>query len=237
MEHLLRNRKSLGERNPLGLRPLELGAGLLSLAALTAAIVLYARRGFGATAVRRHPGFGRTAVVGDSLVVASPGFVGALADLVSPMTTPGRTFDPFGVVGRGTTAILADLRRSVLGRGYDEVIVEGGMNDVGRSDAVSHITNNLSTMVREAKAAGLKVVLLRMTPWSEARQTIDQVNRIIDAQGRQWGADVIVDVHSPLSNAFDALRSDFVGDRMGIHPNRAGYQAMARAIQVTAYAS
>jgi lysophospholipase L1-like esterase len=130
---------------------------------------------------------------------------------------------------------LRDLRNRVIGRGFDEVIVEGGLNDAGRRDALNYIINNLRTMVQEAKASGLKVVLVTMTPWHRAKPLIAEGNAIILREGRSWGADVVVDTHSALKNIMNELRSDYASpDRL--HPNLAGQQAIGRRILETAYA-
>ena len=216
-------------RNGWRLRPLELGIGLLSVLAIGFAVAMYARMAVG-TAVRRHPGPGRTAVIGDSIVAHSVGFVSYLDRYV-----PERSFENFGVIGQGTSDIHQDLRNRVIGQGFDEVIIEGGMNDLGRADAVSYVTNNLAQMVREARAAGLYSVLLTITPWEQAHDSISQINRIILSQGRQWGADVVVDVHSPLADYRGFLRGEYSGDRVNLHPNVTGQRVIGEAIQAAAY--
>jgi lysophospholipase L1-like esterase len=140
----------------------------------------------------------------------------------------------FGVVGQGTSSILDDLHTQVIGQGFDEVIIEGGMNDIGRPDAVEYITNNLRRMVQNAKAAGLKVVLVTITPYHRAKSQITQINSIILRDGRSWGADAVVDTHSVLRTLGHDLRSSYdAGDQL--HLNVAGQQAMGQAILERAY--
>jgi lysophospholipase L1-like esterase len=149
---------------------------------------------------------------------------------------PHRSFTNLGVVGQGTAAILRRLRSQVIGQDYDEVIIEAGINDIGRSDALEYIPRNLARMVREAKTAGLHVVLLTLTPYGAQAGRVRAVNEVIRRDGRQWGADVIVDVYAPLADWRGHLRSDLVGDRMGLHPTRAGQELMGQSILTTAYA-
>lgn len=201
-----------------------LGAGAVSVA-----LFMFAKQTFASRQTRQHPGPGRTAVVGDSIVAHTAGFVRYLDQNV-----PDRSFVNFGVVGQGTAAIRQNLRDRVIGRGFDEVIIEGGMNDMGRRDAVSYIVNNLRTMVQESKAAGLKVVLVTITPYYMVKPKIAEVNSIILRQGRSWGADVVVDTHAPLRTMTNELRPEYASsDRL--HLNRTGQQALGQRILERAY--
>ena len=204
-------------------------AGVLFAASI---VVLYAARRSGGLTLgpRPNPGPGRTAVIGDSIVAHEAGFVRYLDQNV-----PGRSFTNFGVVGQGTEAILSNLRNRVINRGFDEVIVEGGANDLSRSNASSYITSRLRTMVQEAKAAGMKVVLLPMAPMAQAARQIPSINATILSQGRSWGADVVVDTYSPLDNGRGGIISQHV-NQDGIHPTRSGQQIMGQAILSRAYA-
>lgn len=208
-----------------------LGVAAASFAALVVAVVMMVRRGQAAS-TRPSPGPGRTAVIGDSIVANTNGFVRYLGSNVA-----GRTFENFGVVGQGTAAILNDLRTRVIGRGFDEVIVEGGLNDLGRNDAVTYVTGNLRTIVGEARNAGLRVVLVTITPYGAASDRIRQINREILANGRGWGADVVVDVHYPLADLVGGLKPSLVGTRDGLHPNHEGQILIGQTLRTYAYAA
>ncbi len=207
-----------------------LGVGLASAVALVVAVVMMAKRGHAAT-VRPSPGPGRTAVIGDSIVANTNGFVRYLGQNV-----PGRTFENFGIVGQGTSAILSDLRTKVIGHGYDEVIVEGGLNDLGHSNAVDYVTGNLRTIVSEAKNAGLRVVLVTITPYRAGSGNIRQINRAILENGRGWGADVVVDINYPLADLLGGLKSSLIGTRDGLHPNHDGQVLIGQTLRTYAYA-
>lgn len=208
------------------------GAFVIAAGALGAVgIILYAaRRGPLVLGPRQNPGPGRTAVIGDSIVAHPNGFVRYLDQNV-----PGRSFTNFGIVGQGTRAILNDLRTKVIGHGFDEVIIEGGGNDLGRSNASEYITSRLRTMVQEAKAAGLKVVLLPMIPMARAAGQIPPINAITMGQGRLWGADVIVDTYSPLNDGRGGIIAQYVSPD-NIHPTRDGQLIIGRVIKDRAYA-
>jgi lysophospholipase L1-like esterase len=127
------------------------------------------------------------------------------------------------------------LRNRVIGQGFDEVIIEGGGNDLGRQDAIDYITSRLRTMVQEAKAAGLKVVLLPMIPMAQQARLIPAINSVVMSQGRSWGADAVVDTYSPLDDGRGGIISPYVTPD-GIHPTREGQLVIGRTIQSQAYA-
>lgn len=179
---------------------------------------------------RRDPGPGRTAAIGNSITASSAGYVAFLGRAL-----PSRTFVNMGVVGEGTSAIKRRLERNVIGQQFDEVIIEAGINDIGRNDATTYIPSQLAEMVRIAKQSGLKVVLTTLPPWRGAVVAISLVNNSIKRDGKFWGADVVVDIHRPLADWRGHLRGDLVGDRMGLHPNRQGQELIGRAILESAY--
>jgi len=199
--------------------------GASATAAAAISFVLAAKSVLAIGRQRRNPGPGRTAVLGDSFTAAPRGFVSYLNQAL-----PGRSFVPFGIIGQGSTGIKNRLQPQAIGRGFDEIIIEAGINDIRRHDAVLHITRNLAEMVATAKRAGLKVVLLTLPPWHQAATKIARANRIILANGKRWGADVVVDIHKPLSTPQGHLKQDLVGDRVGLHPNRAGHELLGSTI-------
>jgi lysophospholipase L1-like esterase len=222
-------KKFLDKRRRIG--RVTIGVGLASAAALVVFLVAMVRRS-GASSTRSRPGSGRTAVIGDSIVANTYGFVRYLGQNVS-----GRSFDNFGVVGQGTASILNDLRTKVIGHGYNEVIIEGGLNDLGRQNAVEYVTGNLRAMVQEARAAGLGVVLVTVTPYRAGQPKISQINQILMRDGRGWGADIVVDVTSPLADMFGGIKSNLTDDSTGLHPNHTGQELIGQTLLSRAYAN
>lgn len=172
----------------------------------------------------------RVAAIGNSLTAAHNGYVSMLGEAL-----PNASFTNMGIVGQGSAAIKNRLLQNVLGHGYHDVIILAGINDVGRTNAAEHIVNNLREMVQRAKADGLRVILCQLTPYHAAKSVVRNVNAAIRSQARGWGADVIVDTHSPLADWLGNLKSSLVGDRMGLHPTRAGQRLLADAILEAAY--
>lgn len=174
---------------------------------------------------RCRPGCGRqcrVAVIGDSISAGS-GYVSML-----DAQLPQYTFDVFGGVGWGTVALLSELRRQLAIGQYDEVIIEGGLNDIARDD--NYILDNLHSMVHVAKQHGARVILFLLTPWSEHSNKIKSINSRLRWLAPLWGVDELVDVWSPLADNAGGLRSDLIGDQMGVHPNRLGHTIIARTV-------
>jgi len=207
-----------------------LGVAFIASVCIGLSMILRGRMAVGEPAARSrcsaaHPC--RIASIGDSITAHPSGF--------ATYPIPHATVVQMGVVGQGSAGIRDRLACDVIGSGFDEVIILAGANDLGRRDAAAYITANLRQMVQAASAAGLRVVLLTLTPYHAATSTISSINRTIKAQGRSWGADAIVDVHRPLASVLGHLRPEYVGDRMGLHPNAEGHMVMAVALRQQAY--
>jgi len=148
---------------------------------------------------------------------------------------------------------LARFERDVLGQsGVTHAIVLIGINDIGYGTAfgerqpalvppnevasVAQVTDGLQQLVRMARERGVKILLGTLLPfkgapyWSEENEAKRQaVNRWI--RGLQ-SVDV-VDFDAALRSADDPLRLDPLldsGDHL--HPNDAGYAAMADAVDL-----
>jgi lysophospholipase L1-like esterase len=170
------------------------------------------------------------AVIGDS-ITAGGGYVTHLEQ-----SLPRYAFHLFGGVGQGTAALLDELLQRVLPENYDEVIIQGGLNDIGRPDAANYILNNLERMVRAAKAADTRVILLSLTPWHERPELIKEINSQLRLRSPFWGVDDYVNVWSPLADERGGLRADLVGDAtMSVHPSRAGQRLIGERIRTDAY--
>jgi hypothetical protein len=200
--------------------PLLIAAGGVGLVALAARYYLKGPRCRGANGCR-------VLVVGNSITA-----YGRYARMLDS-SLPNYTFDVRGVVGHGTSQILNTLR-SAGPSNYDEIIIEGGLNDLGRGREA--IVSGLERLVKTAKASGARVILLKLTPWHRDPSTIQSINRELTWKAPLWGVDKLVDVWSPLADNRGGLRSDLIGDaQMGVHPNDRGHALMAQAIYDSAY--
>lgn len=164
----------------------------------------------------------------------------------------------FGVVNEGISGnrVLSDVvGPSALSRfardvtehaGASHVIILIGINDIGFSGLpggssvlASQVTGGLGTMIDEARAAGLKVYLGTLTPlkgtmppyYSEASELLrGEVNAWIRGEA---AVDGVIDFDVAMQDPADPLQmvpAFDSGDHL--HPNDAGYETMAGAIDL-----
>jgi lysophospholipase L1-like esterase len=147
--------------------------------------------------------------------------------------------------GTAGVSALARLSRDVLQQpGSKDVILLEGINDIGQSDlgttpfvSADDLISAYKQIITQAHAAGLKIFGATLTPfegafyWSPAGEaTREAVNHWILTSGAFDGtidfASVTADPANPemFNPAYDS------GDHL--HPNDAGYQAMANAINL-----
>jgi lysophospholipase L1-like esterase len=126
---------------------------------------------------------------------------------------------------------LQRARRDVIEQpGATAAIVELGLNDLGLRAGARHVIRALGSLVGRLRRAGLRVLLGTITP---AKQTgvverrLKVVNRWIRDQARATPVDFNAALRNPADPARLAPRYDS-GDH--VHPNDAGYRAMARAV-------
>ena len=144
---------------------------------------------------------------------------------------------------------LSRFDRDVVDRaGAKEVILLEGINDIGFSDNASNPLTRPNTdvsaaqiiagyqqIIAQAHAAGLKIFGATLTPfkgagyWTPAGEVKrEKVNRWILTSG---AFDGVIDFASAVADSHDATKMApqyDSGDHL--HPNDAGYQAMANAI-------
>jgi lysophospholipase L1-like esterase len=147
----------------------------------------------------------------------------------------------------GGPAAVQRLDRDVLGlSGVSTVIWLEGINDLGAGAAVDQITAGMRDGVARMKAKGIRVIGATVT--SALNSTGASRTPEVDAKRKQLNEwirtsgvfDGVADFDAAtIDPASGQLRPEFIpdstaggaGDR--IHPNRAGYQAMAASIDLT----
>jgi Lysophospholipase L1 and related esterases len=141
-----------------------------------------------------------------------------------------------GISGQNTAQMLSRFQTDVIARHPDAVHILAGTNDY--TIGWQSTTDNLNSMIQQAKAAGILVYIGTIPPWGAGRVAdqcdidytdhnahVAQVNQWIQAQ---TGVTVI-DYHTLLTGPnglfVPALTSD------GVHPSQDGFTAMSTAAE------
>lgn len=185
------------------------------------------------------------AVLGPSVSVVNQGIGGN--QIVGPATYT--TDKPYG----GGPSALQRLERDVLGiAGLNVVIWMEGINDFGfESASAEAVIAGFREGVNRLHARGIKVIGATLTtafnidrpadaPLAHGTRETDAKRKAVNEFIRTSGVfDAVVDFDAvTIDSATGMLRPEYqpnstvggAGDR--IHPNRAGYQAMAKAIDI-----
>ncbi|MET8945769.1 SGNH/GDSL hydrolase family protein [Streptomyces sp. NPDC004542] len=145
-----------------------------------------------------------------------------------------------GSANSGLSALHRFAHDALAQPNVKTVLLLEGINDITYNSAsASSITSGYQTLITQAHAAGVRVVAATVMPfngmsgYTAARETIrQQVNTWIRTSG---AFDAVLDFDLAVRNPADAttlLPAYDSGDH--IHPNDAGYQAMADAVTLSA---
>ncbi len=152
---------------------------------------------------------------------------------------PERDFVNRGISGQITSQMLARMKADVLDLKPAAVIILAGTNDIARGVPLDVIQNNLTMIATLADSAKIKVLLCSVLPVSDYHRsqdprwemskvrppaTIKQLNDWMQGFAKQRGF-VYVDYYADTVDANGMLKVELADD--GLHPNGAGYRAMA----------
>lgn len=178
----------------------------------------------------------RVIFVGDSITDnwSKPGYGGFF---------PGKPYVNRGIGGQTSGQMLVRFRSDVLSHKPRVVVILTGTNDVAGNVGPlvpGTIENNIMSMAELARANGVKVVLASLLPVSDDKRdeggrprlrTGDRPPATLKALNA-WIADyarknrhTFLDYHAAVADPEGALRPELNDD--GLHPNAAGYAAMA----------
>lgn len=155
---------------------------------------------------------------------------------------PSATFDNLAVGGYSAASIRKKFETEVLGKGYDQVIVQGGINSM--CNPVESAEKDMSAIYAQAKQAGMRVIAVSISPfhgykskyWTDEKcgANVLLYNKWILA--KPANIDVLVDAYAALEDPSNpnTLRPEYHGADL-LHPNTNGQRALSRAIYNAAY--
>lgn len=192
---------------------------------------------------------GTIACFGDSITDGTASTVNANArypDFLARRLVFGNQIPPLGVVntgiggnrvlmgGTGDNA-LARFDRDVLTQsGLSNIIVLEGINDISGGNIAPRIIEGHRQLILRAHARGIKILGATLTPFANAPEARENERQALNAWIRTSGEyDGVIDFDAAVRNPANprAMLPMFdSGDTL--HPNSAGYAAMADAIDL-----
>lgn len=140
-----------------------------------------------------------------------------------------------GIGGQTTPQMLLRFRQDVIKLYPKVVVILAGTNDIAGNTGPSTlemIEDNLYSMAELAKVHNIEVVLCAVLPvfdypWQtglEPAEKIIELNRRVKNYANTHGF-VYADYFAPMVDERNGLKDEYTYD--GVHPTRAGYEAMA----------
>jgi acyl-CoA thioesterase-1 len=197
-----------------------------SLAALVATAACDSSSSPAAPSAAAHTGPavpGRIVVLGDSLAVSPSNTVNFPAELQRRIETAGRRWAISNASVSGDTT-AGGLRRldAAIDRGADILILALGANDGLRGVDTAAVERNLSTIIEQAQARGIRVLLCGMeTPPMRGWNYTVEFHRVFPRIAQKYQVPLV-----PFLLTGVALNPDMNGDDE-IHPNAAGARQIA----------
>ncbi len=155
-----------------------------------------------------------------------------------PEMFPGKHYLGRGISGQTTPQMLVRFPQDVIRLEPDVVVILAGTNDIAGNTGPSTqtmIEDNIVSMVDLALANSISVVLCSVLPVSDYpwKPGLNPGPKIVELNAwmRQLAQNeglVYVDYHSEMVNESLGLARELTYD--GVHPNKAGYQVMARLV-------
>ena len=141
-----------------------------------------------------------------------------------------------GISGQISGQLLIRFQQDVIALHPKAVVILAGSNDLSGGHGhvtIERILDNVRSMVELAQLHGIRPVIclylpIGKYPWREelpALELISQLNASLLKYARENNLPVI-DYFTPLSDGHGAQRAEWTTD--GVHPNKAGYEVMAR---------
>jgi lysophospholipase L1-like esterase len=144
-----------------------------------------------------------------------------------------------GISGQTTPQMLVRFRADVIALKPHLVIILAGVNDIAGNTGpatLEMITDNIFSMIDLAKAHQIKVILCSVLPandfaWKPGQgpaNTIIALNSLLISYAAA-NEIAFVDYHTAMADEHQGLPPAFSND--GVHPNKAGYEAMEPLVE------
>jgi len=187
----------------------------------------------------------RVGVMGDSITAAFGGY-GYVRELNK--LCPGYKFFNHGIGANMTNQMQRRFKKDILDKGYNEVIILGGVNDIASGRKLETIQKALLEMYTAAKAKGMRVIAMTITPWGtfqdrpenrkrfpkDVQEKTIALNQWIWEQKSKGIVHEVIDLYPKMVDKDGrSLKKEFRGD--GLHPSPAGQREMGRIIFETSY--
>jgi lysophospholipase L1-like esterase len=156
---------------------------------------------------------------------------------------PDKDYINRGISGQVTSEMLGRLKADVIDLKPQAVVILAGTNDLARGTAPAVIQNNYTMISELLLGRGIKVIWASVLPVHDYRQSENPAYlRSRDRQPEQiralngWLKNyaaakgmAYLDYHAALVDGNGMLKAELADD--GLHPNAAGYRAMAPLVQ------
>ena len=144
-----------------------------------------------------------------------------------------------GISGQTSSQMVLRMMSDVVALRPCAAHIMGGTNDIAGNTGLMTAQmseDNVRAMTGIAQRQGIKVLIASVPPaakfpWAptvETRHAIADLNRRLKIVARRSGA-TWIDYHRVLDNGTGAMKTGLADD--GVHPNEAGYAAMATVIE------
>jgi lysophospholipase L1-like esterase len=140
----------------------------------------------------------------------------------------------FGIGANGTEQVLMRWRADVRGRGFPKMVLLAGINDVNVDMPSAFTIANLETIIDEARADGMTVVVMTLLPGGKPggdpkRVELDAVNAWLRTNVPLKGA-ILVDAYAALDDGTGAMAAAYDIDGGSLHPSQAGLDLIAALV-------
>jgi lysophospholipase L1-like esterase len=139
--------------------------------------------------------------------------------------------------GTGENALARFDRDALVQSGVTHVIVLEGINDISGGNTAARIIEGHKQLIQRAHARGLRIYGATLTPFANAPEAREIERQALNAWIRTSGAyDAVIDFDAATrdpANPRSMLAIYDSGDTL--HPNSAGYEAMANAIDLNLF--